>query len=78
VEPEFPYQKSLLDVVPIHDRVPPAYYPPIVSTRSSDVMPAITGAIGAGVGLAVGVGLAKRRNNKKAAEEKADSESGEA
>jgi hydrogenase small subunit len=78
VEPEFPYQKSLLDVVPIHDRVPPAYYPPIVTTRSSDVMPAITGAIGAGVGLAVGVGLAKRRNNKKAAEENADSESGEA
>jgi len=79
VEPEFPYQHSMLDVVPIHDRVPPGYYPPIATTRSDGTTTAITGAVGAAVGLAVGVGLAKRNKNKKAAaEQTVDAESREA
>lgn len=72
VEPEFPYQKSMYETVPIHDRVAPAYYPPIVSSRNSTVTPSIVGAIGAAVGIGVGFGLARHKNGKDKNTEQGD------
>ncbi len=78
VEPEFPYEQSMLRTVALEDRVPPSYYPPIAASRNDSVTPSITGAVGAAVGLAVGVGLARHSNKKNAQAEPAKDQEKEA
>ena len=71
VEPEFPYQGSMLAKVEIHDATPPGTYPPIAGKRDTGFTTGVVGVTGAAIGLAAGVGLASARKKKHAREEEA-------
>ena len=65
VEPEFPYEQSMYNTVPIQDATPPSAYPPIVTDRKEgiDVTPAYTALAGAAVGAAA-VRMLKKDDTK--------------
>lgn len=65
VEPEFPYDQSMYNTVPIQDATPPSTYPPIITERKEgiDVTPAYTALAGAAVGAAT-VRMLKKDESK--------------
>lgn len=67
VEPGFPYENSMYDLVMIHDATPPDNYPPIVSKNGNGAAATTTAVLGAAVGAVAGAGIASQRAKKKAA-----------
>jgi hydrogenase small subunit len=69
VEPEFPYQGSMLARVNIHGVTPPDTYPPIYGKKDTGVTTGLVGVTGAAIGLAAGIGLASARKKKHSNED---------
>jgi hydrogenase small subunit len=63
VEPDFPFDGSMFNTVPITDATPPALYPPVHSdhTKAIDITPAYVALAGAAVG-AVGMRLSGKKD----------------
>lgn len=68
VQPEFPYEQSLLATVDLHEVTPPDTYPPIAAEHDNGVASGLVGVAGAAIGVAVGVGLASSRKKARAAD----------
>ncbi|MCB2199087.1 hydrogenase small subunit [bacterium] len=64
VEPDFPYENSMYDLVHIHEATPPDNYPPIVSQQGNGIAVTTTGALGVAVGAVAGAGIAASRAKK--------------